>query len=185
MAVLLTIFAAVAVVMLAYIWGLIAAIRHPSLAYRAIGRTKARAVWMILLTGWVGGVYFLLRIRPGLVATERITPPADDPTRSGSDAEKIIDTAFDQAAGHRRHTSPPAKSGAASTWVLGLFDELCAQLGVCLPADDRNRLARRDWTRADELADAVFEVEGLAPQYDLALWRNVRNRIALKLNQTG
>jgi len=54
-----------------------------------------------------------------------------------------------------------------------------------LPADDRNRLARRDWTRADELADAVFEVEGLAPQFDLALWRNVRNRIALKLDQTG
>ena len=184
MAVVLTIFAAVAVVVLAYIWAVIAVFRHPSLAYRAIGRTKARTVWMILLTGWVGGVYFLLRIRPGLVATERITPPAEGPTRSSSDAE-MMDTAFDRGAGHPRHTSPPAKSGAASTWVLGLLDELCTQLGLCLPPDDRNRLARRDWTRADELADAVFEVEGLAPQFDLALWRNVRNRIALKLNQTG
>ena len=52
MAVVLTIFAVIAVVILGYVWVLIAASRHRSRAYRAIGRTKAGAVWMILLTGW-------------------------------------------------------------------------------------------------------------------------------------
>ena len=184
MAVVLTIFAVIAVVILGYVWVLVAASRHPSRAYRAIGRTKVGAVWMILLTGWIGGIYFLLRIRPDLVATEGSTPATDRPPRPGRDAE-AVHAAFDQAAGRPQPTKPPAKTGAASTRVLGLLDELCTQFGLCLPADDRDRLARRDWTRADELADAVFEADGIAPQFDLALWRNVRNRIALTFNQTG
>lgn len=45
--------------------------RYPDSAYRVIGRSRAQTVWLILLTGWVGGAYFFLRIRPELDSVER------------------------------------------------------------------------------------------------------------------
>lgn len=66
-----------------YISAIIGASRRPEYAYRAIGRTKPGTVTMIVLTGFIGGAYFLLRIRPALRSAEdtgpaESMPPADE-----------------------------------------------------------------------------------------------------------
>jgi hypothetical protein len=46
------------------------AARRSQAAYDAIGRTRAVTIWLILLAGWIGGGYYLVRIRPDLIAAE-------------------------------------------------------------------------------------------------------------------
>lgn len=65
-----------------YIRAIVGAARFPDHAYRAIGRTKPGTVTMIVLTGFIGGVYFLLSVRPALLAAAEAIPseslpPAD------------------------------------------------------------------------------------------------------------
>ena len=75
----------IVVIWASYIRAIIAAARRPDFAYRAIGRTKPGTVTMIVLTGFIGGIYFLLRIRPELVAAERATPPESLPPADRAD----------------------------------------------------------------------------------------------------
>lgn len=65
----------VAVLFAVYVSALIGAIRHPAYAYQEVGRSKAVTVVMVALTGFIGGGYFLLRIRPGLSVRSQAGPP--------------------------------------------------------------------------------------------------------------
>lgn len=65
---------AIAAIWTLYVGAIVAAARRPEYAYRYIGRTKPGTVIMIVLTGFVGGSYFLLRVRRQLLAAEQATP---------------------------------------------------------------------------------------------------------------
>ena len=71
-----------------YVQAIVMAVRRPDYAYRAIGRTKAGTVVMIVLTGFIGGLFFLLRIRPALRAAERSIPPESVPPADTGDIKR-------------------------------------------------------------------------------------------------
>jgi hypothetical protein len=75
-----------AVLVAIYGIALIGAIGSPAYAYHGIGRSKAVTVVMVMLTGFIGGTYFLLRIRPGLQRGRREGPP---PSRVPADTGDI------------------------------------------------------------------------------------------------
>ena len=58
-----------------------------------------------------------------------------------------------------------------------LLYELCTKLGFCLPPQEHMRLRDQPPLEVDEFTDAVFVAEGLRPDGDLHLWREVRNRV--------
>lgn len=70
---------AIAVIWGLYIGGIVAAAWRPDYAYRYIGRTKAGTIVMIILTGFIGGSYFLIRVRHQLLAAEQAKPPESLP----------------------------------------------------------------------------------------------------------
>ena len=71
-----------------YVQAIVMAARRPDYAYRAIGRTKPGTVVMIVLTGFIGGLFFLLRIRPALRAAERAIPPESVPPTDTGDIKR-------------------------------------------------------------------------------------------------
>ena len=73
-------------------------------------------------------------------------------------------------------------SGGDAADLSRLLNELCVDLGFCLPPTDQERLRSTSWERPADLADAVFEAEGMAQPYNLRLWRDVRSRIEQHLN---
>jgi hypothetical protein len=58
-----------------------------------------------------------------------------------------------------------------------LLDELCMELGFCLPAAERDRLMRTPPRDADAFTDAVFAAEGMDPSRHKQLRRAVRSKI--------
>lgn len=66
--------------------------------------------------------------------------------------------------------------------VAALLDELCVDLGFCLPGGDRQRITNTEWETADDLTDAVFRAEGMESPFDLRLWREVRSRARTQLS---
>lgn len=68
-------FLIVALLFAIWVTALVGAIRSPSYAYQGVGRSKAVTVILVLLTGFIGGTYFLLRIRPGLQHRQGAGPP--------------------------------------------------------------------------------------------------------------
>jgi hypothetical protein len=63
--------------------------------------------------------------------------------------------------------------------VEQLLDELCAELGLCLPPAERARLSKRPIFNIDHFVDAVLLAEGLDPELaDKQLFRRVRERVA-------
>jgi hypothetical protein len=61
-----------------------------------------------------------------------------------------------------------------------LLNDLCVDLGFCLPPDDQSRLRVNPPGDADTFTDAVFMAEGLDPLLaDRHLWRTVRQRVVL------
>ncbi len=62
--------------------------------------------------------------------------------------------------------------------VESLLDELCVDLGFCLPPDERVRLQDSPPHDVDAFTDAVFVAEGLDPRGDKTLRRQVRERAA-------
>jgi hypothetical protein len=79
---------AVVVIWMLYIGAIVAAARRPDYAYRYINRTKAGTVIMIILTGFIGGSYFLLRIKHQLLAAERAVPPETLPPADAGDVKE-------------------------------------------------------------------------------------------------
>jgi hypothetical protein len=63
--------------------------------------------------------------------------------------------------------------------VARLLDDLCSDLGFCLPPEDRERLLTSPPATVDAFTDAVFIAEGMDPEFaDRDLWRQVRSRVA-------
>ncbi len=60
-----------------------------------------------------------------------------------------------------------------------LLNDLCVELGFCLPRADVERLAAAPPTDVLAFTDAVFSAEGLSPQTaDRHLYRQVRDMVA-------
>lgn len=78
----------IAAVWVLYIGAIVAAARRPDYAYRHIGRTKPGTVILIVLTGFIGGSYFLLRIRRQLLAAEQAIPPGSLPPPDTGDVKQ-------------------------------------------------------------------------------------------------
>lgn len=63
--------------------------------------------------------------------------------------------------------------------VRELLNELCADLGFCMPPHARSQLARTTPNESDAFARAVFKAENLDPDLaDRRLFLQVRDRIA-------
>jgi hypothetical protein len=61
--------------------------------------------------------------------------------------------------------------------VQHLMDELCIDLGFCLPPVDQDRLRHEPPLDPDAFVDAVFVAEGLDPHLDRQLRRQVKDRV--------
>jgi SAM-dependent methyltransferase len=68
--------------------------------------------------------------------------------------------------------------GPDAIMVQRLLDELCVDLGFCLPADEQQRLRQSPPADVDVFTDAVFHAEGMDPGSDRRLRTEVRQRIA-------
>jgi len=63
--------------------------------------------------------------------------------------------------------------------VAGLLDDLCASLGICLPAAARQRIVTTHWETAEALAAAILLAEGFAdPTRERGLYRAVLAAVA-------
>ena len=60
-----------------------------------------------------------------------------------------------------------------------LLQELCVDLGFCLPPDAQTRLIHEPPADVDEFTDAVIRAEGLDPNADIPthLRRDIRQRV--------
>jgi hypothetical protein len=61
--------------------------------------------------------------------------------------------------------------------VPWLLDELCVELGFCLPAAERDTLMNAPPRDVDAFTDAVFAAEGMDPSLHKQLRRAVHNKI--------
>jgi hypothetical protein len=60
-----------------------------------------------------------------------------------------------------------------------LLNELCVDLGFCLPPEECHRLATSPPATVKAFTDAVFVAEGMDPTLaDLHLWRQVRDLVS-------
>jgi len=60
-----------------------------------------------------------------------------------------------------------------------LLDQLCVELGFCLPPNDRTRLVAEPPDSVKAFTDAVFTAEGLDPDLaDSDLYRQVQAEVA-------
>ncbi len=49
-------------------------------------------------------------------------------------------------------------------------------MGFCIPENDFNRISNMETLTADEFVNEVFEAEGMNPQYDLHLARQIKRK---------
>ncbi|MCP4113366.1 MAG: hypothetical protein GY749_48850 [Desulfobacteraceae bacterium] len=59
-----------------------------------------------------------------------------------------------------------------------LLDELCSDLGFCLPHDDQQRLISVEYYDADQFTREVFLAEKMNPDEHLDLRRRVHKKVA-------
>ena len=60
------------------------------------------------------------------------------------------------------------------------MNDLCLDLGFCLPPHELSKLENSATSDADAFTDAVFVAEGLDPlTADRRLWHAVRDRVAI------
>jgi hypothetical protein len=66
-----------------------------------------------------------------------------------------------------------------------LLEELCVDLGFCLPPDANAQLMREPPTNVDAFTDAVIRAEGFEPHAGIPkkLHRDVRNRVTKYFEQ--
>jgi hypothetical protein len=64
-----------------------------------------------------------------------------------------------------------------------LLDELCVELGFCLPVAKRETLMNAPPGDVDAFTDAVFAAEGMDPGFHKQLRRAVRNKIERRLGR--
>lgn len=70
------------------------------------------------------------------------------------------------------------------TEVERLLDQLCTELGFCLPPSEYARLQSLLPLSIDAFTDQVFIAEGLEPQVKTELRRQVRERVARRFAET-
>ncbi|MFE9575411.1 hypothetical protein ACFYO1_03425 [Nocardia sp. NPDC006044] len=61
--------------------------------------------------------------------------------------------------------------------VATLLDNLCAELGFCLPPEEQSRLRVSPPADIDAFTDAVFVAEGMDPHGDKRLRELVRQKV--------
>lgn len=67
--------------------------------------------------------------------------------------------------------------------IQALLDQLCVDLGFCLPPDAQEELCESPGTDVDAFTDRVIVAEGLDPIYlDGHLRRQIRERVARVLD---
>ncbi len=60
-----------------------------------------------------------------------------------------------------------------------MLDDLCADLGLCLPPEKYAQLRNSPPRTVKAFTDEIFIAEGLSPEVvDKHLWRQVRDRVA-------
>ena len=57
-----------------------------------------------------------------------------------------------------------------------LLDELCVELGICLPPLDKKRIESADFYAAQDFAADVFEAEKMKPEDHQSLFRQIKRR---------
>ena len=77
------------------------------------------------------------------------------------------------------------KTPLRSQQIAYLLDELCVELGFCLPPDERARLQNKPPEDIDAFTDDVFRAEGLEPMADRQLRRQVRAKVAECFERPG
>lgn len=66
------------------------------------------------------------------------------------------------------------------TEIRSFLNEVCVDFGFCLPPNDVDALASRNQYIADEFIREIFKVEGLNPDVELKLFRQVKKRFTDK-----
>src|SRR5688572_18388905 len=67
----------------------------------------------------------------------------------------------------------------SETWIGKLLDEVCLELGFCLPPWEVTRLLHSPPPSIDAFTDAIFLAEGLSlPLADRKLWKKVRDVVS-------
>jgi hypothetical protein len=67
----------------------------------------------------------------------------------------------------------------SENWLEKLLDEVCVDLGFCLPPWEQTRLLHSPPRSIDAFADAIFVAEGLSPRLaDEKLWKKVRDVVS-------
>lgn len=56
------------------------------------------------------------------------------------------------------------------------LDEICVELGFCLPPHEIENLASRDYYEADKFVRDIFLAEEMNPDLELNLFRKVKKR---------
>ena len=69
--------------------------------------------------------------------------------------------------------------------IAYLLDELCVELGFCLPPDEHARLQDKPPGDIDAFTDEVFRAEGLNPPAYRKLRRQVRAKVAKCFERMG
>ena len=57
-----------------------------------------------------------------------------------------------------------------------LLNDLCVEMGFCLPPEKQRRIASQSQINAVEFASAVLSAEGLVPEYEKQLLRQISER---------
>ncbi len=56
------------------------------------------------------------------------------------------------------------------------LDEICVELGFCLPPKDIEKLVSKEYYMADKFVREVFTIEGINPDIELQLFRQVKKK---------
>ncbi|GIH29511.1 hypothetical protein Aph01nite_78210 [Acrocarpospora phusangensis] len=68
-----------------------------------------------------------------------------------------------------------------SAEIQYLLDELCVELGFCLPVSEQRRLLVAPLLSVDAFTDATMRAEGLDPLLNKSLRRQVRDKVQRRL----
>ena len=103
--------------------------------------------------------------------------------------DNSVDVIIDQSRGWRfglpdgrasRHRSRVRAADDRTVAVQRLLDELCVELGFCLPSREQARLLQSPPTDPDEFTNAVFAAEGMDPH----LFPDLRSEVCIRV-QSG
>lgn len=60
--------------------------------------------------------------------------------------------------------------------IRKFLDDICVELGFCLPLEEIEKLASREFYEADQFVRDIFIIEGLSPDLELHLFREVKRK---------